>query len=372
MQDVVVISPLAKKRALPTETRTAKKLTRKTRLQALQRRVYEMEGVLLKTKRTHTTLLPWEEIAQALKDDTLDQVKDNRCLKQQIEAQKQMNKLLSAWIHSMYPQQRYPSSSEETWRHSQLLKGDDACRRVAQSWIIQQAYHNTGRALGHLAFPDSLETSIDVDVTFDPAEDLFCVNSMAQVVLPYSKEHVVQAYWVAENMFTLYRYQSSPLSEAQLRAMIAQDMVYVCAESRDQVRCHALHGRVDETADRTTIVGRTILHDEAFPWGDATAWILDVKQWQDHSSTIVSSCCIRSVVEALGPQVTRIRTFYTIAHPRMASGTQVSMADLLAEFDVLPGGDLYQKLRAQMTRAHYRQRDKFLAHLNDVLRRLVR
>ncbi|KAF0690133.1 Aste57867_18458 [Aphanomyces stellatus] len=354
-----------------TSSTPRKKLSRKKQLQILQRRVYDMEGLLAKAKRNFTTLLPWEEIAQALKDDTIEQVMDNRSLKQQVETQKRMVEILHSWVQSMSPLQRTPNPFEETWRNSHLLKGDDASRRVAQTWIVQQAYHNTQRALAPVSFPDSMETFIDVVAC--PQDDQFELCCMAQTVVPFAFDHVSEIFWVVENTFTTKTDLRVPTIE-DIHRLTSEDVRYG-HEKEDihgrtfpratplphdsppvgpqTIRKNALHGQIRER-DRTTVICRTILHDEASPLEHSGDWAVDIKQW--------------TVMERVGPMSTRVRTFYTIGHPLCADGTPVAMEDLARAFRVPCDGSFQWRQREYFTRIHRRQREMFFSHLDKVLR----
>ncbi|ETV97715.1 hypothetical protein, variant [Aphanomyces invadans] len=261
----------------------SKKLSRKKRLQNLQRQVYDLEGVLMRTKRTGTTLLPWEEIALAFKEDTLDQVRDNRSLKRQLQRQEYIYHVLHSWVLNMLPPPRTLHSHAETWRHSYLVQGDDDIRRTAQMWIVQHALYNTDRVMSCSTFPDSAETLVEIDVTVDDDEGLFQVRGVVQYTLPLPLDAASNLYWIAENTFSQYRRATPPISIMQ-NEQLQHDwlrynrQVVSSPLARQRIHNYSLHGQF-RTPDRTTVVWRTIIRDEAFPEEDGRVWTLDSHLW---------------------------------------------------------------------------------------------
>ncbi|KDO19102.1 hypothetical protein SPRG_21484 [Saprolegnia parasitica CBS 223.65] len=62
------------------------KSKRTKQLQSLLHHVYDLETEVARLKRGHLAMLPWEDVVIALKDDTLEQVRENRSLKRQVDA----------------------------------------------------------------------------------------------------------------------------------------------------------------------------------------------------------------------------------------------------------------------------------------------
>ncbi|ETV74082.1 hypothetical protein, variant [Aphanomyces astaci] len=293
MQDAL-ISPITKptkkppppSTAKPPQRIKAKKLSRKKRLQNLERQVYDLEGVLTRAQRSRTTLLPWEEIALAFKEDTLNQVRDHRSLKRQLQRQEHVNLVLQTWVTAMLlpPPQRTLNPHADTWRHSHLIQGDDDIRRTAQLWIMQHSYHNTDRAMSRHSFPDSMESLVEVNVAVDDdgGGGLFRVDCMVQYTVDLPLQEASDVYWLAENSFTSYRQDAPTFFEdrhaVQHAALRYDRQVMSVHMAKQNIRSHSLHGQF-RTPSRTTVVCRTILHDEAFPEEDAAAWVLDAHLW---------------------------------------------------------------------------------------------
>ncbi|CAK4072900.1 unnamed protein product [Aphanomyces euteiches] len=339
----------------PPREKKKKKVSKKKQMQVLQQRIYNLENCLSNRKRYTTTLMPWEEVAKALKEDTLEQVRANRTLKREVEMQKELYAALTAWISRMTPSRKTPSVYEETWQHSHLLKGNDYSRRTAQNWIVQQSYHNTQRAMAHLPFPDSTETYIDVQMLMNEDGNAFQIHCFSQHVVSFTLEQVSSAFWVAENSFTEYRRSRALPTFEQLGSYSQGDLRYDCEDqpntATQKMRNNCLHGRIRDE-DRTTVVCRTIITDEAFPMLDSSVWTMDIKQW--------------TVADRIGPHATRLRTFYTIDHPKTIKGT-VPMEEIANLFGLPYDGQFLFKLSERMRISQTFQRELFHEHLEKVL-----
>ncbi|CAK4419542.1 unnamed protein product [Aphanomyces euteiches] len=254
--------------------------------------------------------------------------------------QERMYNILHAWIESMQPPQKMPSAFEENWRHSQLMKGDDETRLLAQKWIIQQAYHSTERAFAPIAFPETMEPFIQVDVGANEQDEFFFINTMTHCVLPYALEH--------------YHRDGILPTTNELKAILSETLCYGrevdLSVLRVNITKNSLRGQIRDH-DRTTIIFRTIVHDEAFPLEDNNSTV-NLKEWM--------------VADRLGPSLTRLRTFYTMNHPATDHG-YIPMELLATEFNIPRDGYMNQRVRDHLRASHSRQRETFYEHLTKML-----
>ncbi|CAK4102723.1 unnamed protein product [Aphanomyces euteiches] len=268
--------------------------------------------------------------------------------------QERMYNILHAWIESMQPPQKMPSAFEENWRHSQLMKGDDETRLLAQKWIIQQAHHSTERAFAPIAFPETMEPFIQVDVGANEQDEFFFINTMTHCVLPYALEHVSDALWVTERRFLKYHRDGILPTTNELKAILSETLCYGrevdLSVLRVNITKNSLRGQIRDH-DRTTIIFRTIVHDEAFPLEDNNSTV-NLKEWM--------------VADRLGPSLTRLRTFYTMNHPATDHG-YIPMELLATEFNIPRDGYMNQRVRDHLRASHSRQRETFYEHLTKML-----
>ncbi|KDO24060.1 hypothetical protein SPRG_10847 [Saprolegnia parasitica CBS 223.65] len=373
-----MLDAVAKTKGAPPRLRPSKdprlahiRSKRARQMQSLRNYIYDLTQELeaIPKRPGHSAPLSWHDVAKALQDDTLEQVRENRSLKRQVAHAKTLLATLQDWMARVVrPNERVPSLVEETWRHSQLLAGDDASRQVAYEWILRQVYHNTDRALAHVAFPADASNCLDVRVTFgdNPMCPLLSIQVMTQEFMPFSLDDVAAGYWVAEKTFaSAYRERTTNFL-LDLHTFLQtehQDIQYLPEEipysGQHVVRYNVLSGRFREH-DRMTIALRTILHDEANCPRDETIedgrqkWTIDTKQW--------------IVADRVGPSLTRCRTFYTIRHPFTSQG-DVALRDLAAVYNVEAATDkeLCAQLTAKLTTGHYDQRAFFMRHYAAVL-----
>ncbi|KDO24058.1 hypothetical protein SPRG_10845 [Saprolegnia parasitica CBS 223.65] len=322
-------------------------------LEGLRRYTYELQEQVTKLKRGHVAMLPWDDVALALKEDMLEKVRDNRALKQEMEHRKRLCRFLHECLARASPLDVVPSLAEETWRHSQLLSG--ASRNLGCEWILNQLYYNTERAMAHVHFPDDPIQQLDcIDVNIMiTADNLIRAEVMSQEYLPYSLEHVSEAYSLAAESFSkAYLRKVAGYLDSTQATLTTDNFHY---ESMVQ-RLHSCTlsyntlSRFFAAGDRYVLALRTILKDEANPVSSST-WVMNTKQWV--------------VIDRLGPQLTRCRTFYTIDHPFSDDTGYVPVSDL-ARHRGLPCHDddaaILQRLRAWFHETHHLQRSFFQMH----------
>ncbi|RHY08357.1 hypothetical protein DYB25_007458 [Aphanomyces astaci] len=328
-------------------------------VQRLQRSVYALEVMLGKAKRQHHShdgALPWEDVAKALQDDMLEHVREHRVMRQHVEQHRRLCNALQAWIHTMFPPERTLSSELGTWRNCYLFQGSDDARHQAQTWMVQQAYHNTRRAMSTFAFPDTMETCVDVAVTVD--DNRMTIQGAVQCTFPHSLHKLSRALWVVENTFTDYVRDRRMPTRSQVQVLDDVRVIYHREQDpspRQRIQKNSLHGQIEDR-DATTTVFRTIVHDEAFPSQSATEWILDSSEWY--------------VAERVGPTTTRLRALYTMQHPETCTGT-VPMETLANAMQIPIDERMRERLCARLQHGHARQRRLYLAFVEKVLLALV-
>ncbi|KDO24072.1 hypothetical protein SPRG_10859 [Saprolegnia parasitica CBS 223.65] len=354
------LKPRRPDRPLKVSTSTTVKCKRVQELQYLHRHIEELEETLRRCQRPYTPMmLPWKEVSAGLAHDTLVHIRDNRCLKKEVESKKKMIAYLKAWMQSVNVATHSPSPFVETWRHSELLAGDEAFRKQAYSWIMQQVYHNTDRALSTLHFPDAAAGDfIDVHVVPDEHHRLE-IHVMSQRLLPYALPMASEGAWIADKTF--YEFNRDGDTFREELDLVNRDLEYVKEDIgpvQKMIVDNALYSRFEEE-NRTVMVLRSILNDEAYPL-DATTWTVDIKQWM--------------VLDAMDDETTRCRTYYIMKHPTTTSGGYVSVEEFAACFDLYTPGDdqvsLMRKLGARFEEKQRIERQKFATHMDAVLQRL--
>ncbi|RHY19776.1 hypothetical protein DYB25_006040 [Aphanomyces astaci] len=316
--------------------------------------ISDLQRHLVQLKRRQTSQLSWEDVTQALKDDTVDRVRDNRSLKQEVELNSQICTYLQTWLAHMSA-----NYVEEHWRHSALFKGDEHVRHVGLSWITRQAYHNTDRVLSAIPFPSALSADYAdyVDVRTSSVNGMLILIQVAtQRILPYSLEDVSEAYWHAEKSFGEYVLRHE-FVHPRLMASINGDIDYTHEEVGNHIQRisdKVLMGRFCDD-HRAICVLRSVMNDEMYPL-EANTWTTDTRQWM--------------LAERLGPAQTRVRQYYSIDHPCTERGYVPlwEYARMCGVTHAIDDADVLEKLQLNRQAKHLCSRAQFARHFDDTLR----
>ncbi|RHY88557.1 hypothetical protein DYB37_011713 [Aphanomyces astaci] len=330
------------------------KTKRVKELEFYKRHIYDLQGQIETLKRCQTSLLPWEDIAQALKDDTLDKVRDNRSLKKEVEHNHRMYGFLKRWIASINsPRSSVPHAFQDSWRQSTLFAGDDASRHVGITWVIRHMHRNADRALAHLVYPDEDDEYVDVEVV-EVHEGVLETRVMHQFTVQYGLEDVSQACYVAEKTFAQFYLQRDFDDNYTALVNEGQDIEYAREEvgpANQSIADYLIQGRFHED-NRTMLCLKTVM-DEAHPLDDTT-WTVNTKQWL--------------VADRTGPTTTRVRTYYTIEHPSTQTGfVPVEEVANVFNVDSDSAATAVDRLKDRQVATHTDQRKMYAVHLMNVL-----
>ncbi|KAF0690136.1 Aste57867_18461 [Aphanomyces stellatus] len=331
------------------------KTKRVKELEFFKRHIYDLQGEILQLKRRRTSFLPWEEIAQALKDDTLEKVRDNRSLKKEVEYNKRMCDALQTWIGTM----KVPSTSsvlDESWRQSRVCGGDDATRRLGLTWLVQHMHRQTDTTFEPLDFPIDLggdeseedDPFVDVDV-LETDTDVLETRVLHQFNVNFSLDDVSLA------LLSVDKTHEDEDKDAVLLTDVADDIAYfrrkVGPSPAHPIRQCVVRGRFCET-DRTVLCLKSVL-DDMHP--------LDDKCWTMHTSTWI-------VATRVAAARTRVRVYSITGHPCTAAG--FVPADEVAAahgIDLKDGESAVECLKDMYTTDHLDLRKRYAHHLNTVL-----
>ncbi|EQC38239.1 hypothetical protein SDRG_04666 [Saprolegnia diclina VS20] len=275
-------------------------------IDVLQKRVGHLQW-------SHSTLLGWEDVSKALAEDTLDRVRENRSLKREVAASQGLRTLLAAWVsaHASSPHTRTPG--HDPWTTARLFNGAPDARKVGLEWILQQCYHNTSSALAHVsAALHNDDDAVRVAMTFDGTAMSLTVTS--QWIEPYPMPHVADATWSASRSF-LATCCSKQTNCSTLRTAVSSYVEYFHEDVGppcQKIIANALYGRYD-TPDRTVLISRSVLSDEAHPVPQDT-WCTDSRQW--------------IVLDRMHANATRVRVYDYSGHPIYPSGQLVPLTVL--------------------------------------------
>ncbi|RHX98105.1 hypothetical protein DYB36_009491 [Aphanomyces astaci] len=347
----------------------------------LQRQVWQGRQ---QQRRRKSSLLPWEEVARALQDDTLDRVRDNRRLEQQVEANKRLCSVLKPWVRHMAMLEspsKPPNSFQSCWRHAHLFRGDDAMRRIGSRWLLQHMYYNMDHAMEEAPFPNLTDPFLDISRSdlstgtclWHPSLPLgssgrqtmdFELLVTQQFVVEFPLAMTADGVWAANRTFaqfvlkqdfaTNYHDLTPKGMEDSSDVEYAQEEVGTATQ---RVSLNWIQGRFYEP-HRTAILVKTIV-DDAFPLAE-NAWTMCFHHW--------------IVLYQLTDSTTLVRVQYTVHQPASANGfVPLSQVAQYRRVGMGTTDDVAARLVVERDiRSHTQQRQLFPIHLNNVLHSLTK
>ncbi|KAF0750571.1 hypothetical protein AaE_006664, partial [Aphanomyces astaci] len=96
-------------------------------------------------------LLPWRQVAIALRDDLRDIQNERASLRAKAAALASLIRTSKGWVSTNLVRRRFCHTSMHaitpTWRNV-TLERDEQARELGKAWITKQMYHNTDRMFG--------------------------------------------------------------------------------------------------------------------------------------------------------------------------------------------------------------------------------
>ncbi|KAF0719747.1 Aste57867_819 [Aphanomyces stellatus] len=157
----------AKKRAYLREFMQGYRQKVKNATQSLKDQVRHLEVEC--KRRSFTTLMPWHEVADALRLERSETETEYHALKKKLREVEAVAYTMQQWVLAQSPVPRSPDAvtASWTWRNVTLM-ADPATRTLGKEWILQQMYFNTDRMFHHHGFPpiESMESMYEMEIQF--------------------------------------------------------------------------------------------------------------------------------------------------------------------------------------------------------------
>ncbi|KAF0689676.1 Aste57867_18913 [Aphanomyces stellatus] len=117
-----------------------------------------------------STLLPWEQVVRALRDESELATKDNVDLQRLCKTQGIVLLVLKQWVASFVVHMRTPRGTMKTWRHV-TLGVHPASRVRGCDWITLQMLHHVDRVFQQCHFPPLTSTDVVDDFVIGTTEE---------------------------------------------------------------------------------------------------------------------------------------------------------------------------------------------------------
>ncbi|KAF0690168.1 Aste57867_18418 [Aphanomyces stellatus] len=287
----------------------------KNEVLALKKKIFDLENdVLRATKpnefrlraqaaagaRKGPEILPWKDVAIALREDRSLSEFQNHALKKQVDEYCLMVECMQRWVGSATHMQNVLHPATKSWRNVSLLS-NPAARRMGKDWITKQLYYNTNDIFRFYQFPndEAVPTSDFVvnDIVF--SETCFDTVHCRQMLVNIPIERLQQALH-GRNFWALF--MDGVLGAAEVEA---QDKINLIHHHAMTVRHeHAnLLSREFLDDDRSVFVGQQIHEDENLPTHERQR---NRRFWVE--------------LQRVGPHQTRMRNLYVISQSFTSRG----------------------------------------------------
>ncbi|KAF0700833.1 Aste57867_8632 [Aphanomyces stellatus] len=132
-----------------------------TRVVELQRILDPLLERSREAKGETATMLSWEEVAGALKDESKFAASQFSALKAQVAAYAALARSMEAWVTACVLQEGTLDLRACTWQDTSLPAAPNA-RQLGKKWIASRMYHNMDRIFQEHDFPAPLDSSKEI------------------------------------------------------------------------------------------------------------------------------------------------------------------------------------------------------------------
>ncbi|KAH9186897.1 hypothetical protein AeNC1_011131 [Aphanomyces euteiches] len=222
-------------------------------LREIHKLIQEKQQQLGKVNDT-LTVLPWKEVALALKRDADEASESLDKLREEVSEHQRLIRDMERWIQSQLKIPTIPSTTMFTWRNTTLF-ADPTSRQLAKTWITKQIYHNADRVFQKYKYP-----------TMDNPCDLYDFDIVASPggVIEYIHRRQFDVNLSARTLLSMWQ-------------LLSPDALFLTAvsEDSDATKLHTMHFPHDEVVHlltgmfesetRSIFVGQEILQDDLLP-----------------------------------------------------------------------------------------------------------
>ncbi|EQC40622.1 hypothetical protein SDRG_01705 [Saprolegnia diclina VS20] len=147
-------------------------------LEAQIRQLVDLRDEALRGKQIG--VLPWVEVAAALKADSSLSQMQNRELLKQVRAAEALCKSLRSWVASRIVHATL-NPEHTSWRESMIPK-DDASRKLGLDWISKRLYHNLNGVIEASGLPGPIDKTAYYRIDVERQNDTYRLSEFKQRV----------------------------------------------------------------------------------------------------------------------------------------------------------------------------------------------
>ncbi|KDO18709.1 hypothetical protein SPRG_15990 [Saprolegnia parasitica CBS 223.65] len=253
------------KAALERQRAHDRLMKRQARVAYLAERAALQDAYVALTSRFYAlrgTMLPWEEVAAALRDAREAADNDNRDLQHRVRLARLITTRLQHWMSTMSAPTT-TSLSTNGWTNVTLLQ-DIEMRQLGLEWIQKQLYHSASSHLAPSVFPHAYEDSVKVEWGHRGRKIVL------QKVVQASPQIVAAALWAVNCASTGELFPG--VHTANIRVLHqAQDgdgrLSYSVDETGNSkgTSLKICHARFNDNNDRILVAYRSVTIDDTYP-----------------------------------------------------------------------------------------------------------
>ncbi|EQC37464.1 hypothetical protein SDRG_05067 [Saprolegnia diclina VS20] len=280
------------KAALERQRAHDRLMKRQARVAYLAERTALQDAYVTLTSRFYAlrgTMLPWEEVATALREAREVADSDNRDLQQQVRQTRLFATRLHHWVSTMSAPTT-TSLSSNVWTNV-TLSHDIEMRQLGLEWIQKQLYHSASTHLTPSVFPHAYEDSVKVEWGCRGRKIVL------QKVVQASPQIVAAALWAVNRASTGELFPG--VHTANIRVLretqeTDRQLSYSVDETGNSkgTSLKICHARFHDGHDRILVAYRSVTIDDTYPD------VLDPDEyleWNEIRRISATTCLLRSV-----------------------------------------------------------------------------
>ncbi|EQC37465.1 hypothetical protein SDRG_05068 [Saprolegnia diclina VS20] len=288
-----------------------------------------IEALTLRYFAIKGTLLPWRDIALALRETSEGSLLENHALHIEVTKADVLVQRLRRWFQTMETPERLPGYLSRGASLDVTLVAEASTRQLGYDWVAKQLYHGTSAQLSPRLFPCVYEDSIKVEWGVRGRK------LVVQKVIQASQEVVAKALWAANcasatEAFPIPGIQCGGMQVLHDEVTSSERCSYVL-ETSGEIHDHCLkvfHKRFKDD-DRIIIAYRTISLDEAHPGPRDPE---EYQEWNEIRRISANSCLVRTVNhleprQAFASVLDYVETLYPKLYHRCVAEYATQLAD---------------------------------------------
>ncbi|KAF0694920.1 Aste57867_14226 [Aphanomyces stellatus] len=233
-----------------------------TELQAELARRKHVIAATLPPPSQRALLIPWKDVATALRDERQDVEFEHRSLKVRAKELKTLVHLMKQWVSANVTRSAL-DGVPTSWQNVSLQTNPHS-RILGKEWITKHMYHNTDRMFARFVYPDITSTKEFYDFDFEATETHLQYYHRRQYVVDVPMAFMLSAY--KQHLCSVLMMDWFGFKEkTTLKEMSGNTTLHQLLTPEDDEWMNLVTGEFHEENGRCVFVIQQIEDDEAAP-----------------------------------------------------------------------------------------------------------